>query len=404
MLSLEWTNGWIQLRNKATIWECLFWTYKVNILSCLDDGSSSSFDRIEIHNKSQTKRRRNVKIETQVIEVIDGREVTQIRLINDQGTIASILTLGATWQELLLPQNDGRLKNVVLGHDKPSDYLKNGICAGQTIGRVAGRIKDGQVTIEGERYHLPKNNNGNCLHGGPSGFHRQNWSYTLQPEEDAVGVILTYEAKESEDCFPGDMMVRAHYRLDNQNRLYVVYTGFKASKPTLFNPTNHVYFNLSECDDLSGHTLFIAADQILKTDDQLIPLGDYFDVADTAYDFRRAKPLLPVVQATGGLDDAFVLSCGLKQPIAILADEESGDQVSVYSDRNALVVYSFNFPEEGVVFSRSGGRQNRQHEGVALEAQTLPDAINHTGFGNILLQPDQSISYEIVYSFTCVKK
>lgn len=342
-----------------------------------------------------------MKIETRVIEIIDGREVTQIRLMNNLGTIASILTLGATWQELLLPQSDGSLKNVVLGHNKPSEYLENGICAGQTVGRVAGRIKAGEVTICGEHYDLPKNNNGNCLHGGPNGFHRQHWDYEVCEQEDAVGVVLTYEAKESKDGFPGDMKVSAHYYLDNQNCLHVIYTGMDASKPTLFNPTNHVYFNLSERADLATHTLFIAADQILETDEQLIPTGKYLDVIDTAYDFRVDKLLLPAIQETGGLDNAFVISSAIKQPIAILKDQDSGDQVAINSERNALVVYSFNFPEEGVVFSRSHQRQNLQHEGVALEAQVLPDAMSHSEFGDILLQPDESISYEIVYSFTC---
>lgn len=344
-----------------------------------------------------------MKIETKVIEVIGSREVTQIRLINNHGTTASILTFGATWQELLLPQKDGRLKNVVLGHDKPSDYLENGICAGQTIGRVAGRIKGGQVVIDGACYDLPKNNNGNCLHGGLKGFHRQHWDYELQEADDAVGVVLTYEAKEREDGFPGDMTVRAHYRLDNQNCLHVVYTGFAASMRTLFNPTNHVYFNLSDHADLSSHTLCIPADQILAVDEQLIPLGNQLDVTDTAYDFRVAKPLVPAIQETGGLDDVFVVTPSTKQPVATLSDQESGDQVSVYSGRNGLVVYSFNFPESGVVFSRSKHRQNLRHEGVALEAQTLPDAIHHDGFGDILLSPGESISYEITYSFTHVK-
>lgn len=340
-----------------------------------------------------------MKIETQVIEVIDGHPVTQIRLINRNGITASILTLGATWQEFLLPEENGQLKNVVLGHSKPSDYLKNGICAGQTIGRVAGRIKEGHVTIDDKHYYLPKNNNGNCLHGGPNGFHRQHWDYELQEEEDAVGVILTYIAKESKDGFPGNMKVSAHYRLDNENCLRVVYTGFEADATTLFNPTNHVYFNLSQRDDLSTHTLCILANQVLETSAQLIPSGQYRDVTNTAYDFRSAKFLLPVIHETGGLDDAFVLTAPVEKPVAILSDQESGDEVAIYSARNGLVVYSFNFPEEGVVFARSEHRTNLKHEGVALEAQTLPDAIHHVQFGNILLRPSQSISHEIVYAF-----
>lgn len=336
-----------------------------------------------------------MKIETQVIEVIDGKEVTQIRLTNDKGTTASFLTLGATWQEFLVVQSDATKKNVVLGHDRPSDYLKNGICAGQSVGRVAGRIKLGQVTLDNQFYQLPQNNNGNCLHGGNRGFHRQHWNYELTEN----GVVFSYQATETEDGFPGDMLVRVHYQLDHDNRLRVTYTGSEASCKTLFNPTNHVYFNLSTRDDLSSHTLFIASDQRVETDEQLIPSGRLLDVTDTDYDFRSEKSLQEAIEKTGGLDDAFVLSGKSEQPVAQLTDHISGNRVSIYSDRNGLVVYSFNFPEDGVVFSRSKHRQNLRHEGVALEVQTLPDAIHHSTFGNIVLEPHQTVSYDIIYEF-----
>ncbi len=35
--------------------------------------------------------------ETKILEVIDGKEVFQIRLVNKNQVVASFLTLGATW-------------------------------------------------------------------------------------------------------------------------------------------------------------------------------------------------------------------------------------------------------------------------------------------------------------------
>nr|WP_269207073.1 hypothetical protein [Streptococcus equi] len=40
------------------------------------------------------------------------------------------MTLGATLQAFLVP-NEKQPKNIILGHDRPSDYLKNPLCAGQ---------------------------------------------------------------------------------------------------------------------------------------------------------------------------------------------------------------------------------------------------------------------------------
>lgn len=338
-------------------------------------------------------------IRTAVVEHIDGQDISQITLTNDRGTQASFLTLGATWQSFFFPQADGSLKNLVLGHELPSEYLANGICAGQTVGRVAGRIKAGQATIGETSYQFPVNNNGNTLHGGPAGLHRQNWAFELVESADQVGVIFTYRAKEAVDGFPGDVTISAHYSLDKHDRLTVTYEGYDATIDTLFNPTNHVYFNLSEAADLEGHELFIAANDKLETDEFLIPTGRRLDVTGTPYDFRQSRDVMTAVHQTGGLDDAFEVAVPAGNPVAILTHEASGHQVTLYSERNGLVVYSFNWPEEGVVFERSGGRTNTKHEGLALEAQFLPDAINQADFGNIVLKAGERLSYAITYAF-----
>ncbi|MGT2933556.1 aldose epimerase family protein [Streptococcus catagoni] len=334
-----------------------------------------------------------------VSKVIDGEEVSQISLINNQGVQARFLTLGATWQAYLVPQNDGSYKNLVLGHEKASDYLANNICAGQSIGRVAGRIGKGQVTLSGKTYQLPQNNFSNCLHGGPEGFHRQNWDFDSRQTDDFLELTFSYRAKEEVDGFPADMTVQAVYRLANDNSLSVTYRAFQANHDTLFNPTCHAYFNLSKEATLTSHSLYLAADERLETDEHLIPTGRFLPVEDTAYDFRIASPLQKRIEHIGGLDDAFLVKSSLEDPIATLTDNDSGDQVSIFSERNAIVVYSFNYPEEGVVFERSKERFNLKHEGLALEAQTLPDAINHENFGDTFLLKNQDLSYTIRYQF-----
>ncbi|MBJ8349288.1 aldose epimerase family protein [Streptococcus zalophi] len=341
-----------------------------------------------------------MEITTKVIETIKDKEVTQIRLINDNGVEAHLITLGATWQAFLVPQADGSKKNIVLGFDTPSHYNQNGIAAGQSIGRVAGRIKNGQFSISDQDYQVAQNNNGNALHGGPNGFHRQHWDYELVEDNDKIGVKFTYHAKEEIDDFPGDMTVTALYLLDNQNKLTVSYTATDVTKDTLFNPTNHVYFNLSDKQDLSSHELKINAEQVLESDDTLIPTGVKKEVAATPYDFRSFKPLIPAIEATGGIDDAFLVSSKDNQPIAVLRDKDSHDTISIYSDRNALVVYTFNFPEDNVYFSRDHGLENKKHEGVAMEAQTLPDAINHPDFGNTVIKKGETVTHSITFSYT----
>nr|WP_294836893.1 hypothetical protein [uncultured Lactobacillus sp.] len=39
-------------------------------------------------------------------------------------------------------------------------------------------------------------------------------------------------------------------------------------------------------------------------------------------------------------------------------------------------------------------------EAVALEAQVLPDAINHGNFGNIILPANETKTHKIIFSFS----
>jgi aldose 1-epimerase len=341
-----------------------------------------------------------MEIKTQLVEEIDGKPVTKITLVNDQGVSASVLTLGATWQEFLVPTSSGEPKNLILGFDKPSDYFTNSLCAGQSIGRVAGRIDAGRFRLNGHDYQVPQNEKGNCLHGGPQGFHKQNWDYRLEETSDAVNVILTYSAKGEVDGFPGDMKIETKFTLDNANRFAITYTGKDTSQSTLFNPTNHVYFNLGERQDLTHHSFHLLSHQYLETRDDLVPTGKFLDVAGTAYDFRKGQNLGAAIAQIGGFDDAFVVEPSLVEPVGLLKDEESGDQLKLYSDRNAWVVYTMGGLPGGIYPARDKGQEAKEFEAVALEAQFLPDAINHDDFGDITLEPNTTKTYHIAFEYS----
>ena len=346
------------------------------------------------------KRGHLMEIKTKIIEELAGQPITQITLINDHRVEINILTLGATWQSFLVPQAEGSKKNLILGFDKASTYLSDPLCAGQTIGRVAGRINKGQFTLDGKSVQVPQNERGNCLHGGSKGFHKQVWDYELEKSADSLSVVLTYTAKETEDGFPGDMTARATYQLDNDNRVTITYEGFDASQKTLFNPTNHVYFNLSNRQDLTTHQLILKSQCYLETRDDLIPTGRFLEVDQTAYDFRAGQNLGSAISKTGGLDDAFLVEASLSTPVGHLKDMTSGDQVSFYSDRNAWVAYTMGGIPDTIHPSRDHGSAAKEFEAIALEAQFLPDAINHDHFGDITLNPDDHKSYTIIFEYS----
>lgn len=54
-----------------------------------------------------------------------------------------------------------------MGYETLEDYENGGDSVGATVGRVANRIGTGAFELNGKKYELTKNDNGeNTLHGG----------------------------------------------------------------------------------------------------------------------------------------------------------------------------------------------------------------------------------------------
>ena len=91
------------------------------------------------------------------------------------GLRARILTLGGAVMTLEVPDETGRLADVVLGFDEPAGYLDNRPFLGALIGRYGNRIARGELPIDDHVFALAKNDGPNHLHGGPGGFHTVPW-------------------------------------------------------------------------------------------------------------------------------------------------------------------------------------------------------------------------------------
>ena len=352
--------------------------------------------KIKIRPKKEDDK---MKVTQEIIATIDGKNVEKYSITNDKDVQVGLLTLGATFQEFLVPDGKGGHKNIIIGFDDPAEYGMNTLCAGQSIGRVAGRIDHGQFKLDGKAMQVPQNEKGNTLHGGPKGFHKHIWQARVENDIDKATVVMTYNAKESVDGFPGDMLVTARFTLDNDNRFTITYTGKNGGQSTLFNPTNHVYFNLGERQDLAHHTFTLAADRYLETRDDLVPTGKFIEVDGSAYDFRDGRNLGDAIAATGGFDDAFLVNPSLDKPCGELKDEDSGDFINLYSDRDAWVVYSMVGISDGIYAARDKGQMTKEFEAVALEAQFLPDAINNEDFGDIVLPANAEKTYTIAFEY-----
>ena len=86
-----------------------------------------------------TKRRRNMKKQG-FGTTKDGKEALLYTLSNKNGMEISVTDYGAHLVSVLVPDKDGKKRDVVLGFDSVTGYETDGSHFGATIGRNGNRI------------------------------------------------------------------------------------------------------------------------------------------------------------------------------------------------------------------------------------------------------------------------
>ena len=288
-----------------------------------------------------------------------------------------VSTIGAALVNVrLLKCKDER--DVVWGFDCSDDYLNNrGPYFGVIAGRVAGRIDKGQFTLNGEKYQIPCNNNGNSLHGGIYGFDSK--SFTYQVSEDELSVKLQYFSEDGEEGYPGNLSVEIIYEL-HDNTLHLEYHAV-TDKDTIINLTNHAYFNLEghNSDSVLNHTLEVHADEFLSIDEDSCPRGKRVKVEGTPFDFRTPKCVGECVSGeheeldkAKGIDHFFIFN--KKETPIVLTSGDGVCRVEVNTNQVGANIYSGNFLDGSIV-----GKENKAYpfqSAICLETQNYNNDIN----------------------------
>ncbi|MTV82801.1 aldose epimerase family protein [Secundilactobacillus folii] len=318
------------------------------------------------------------------------QNIDRYTITNAAGNFIQVSTLGATWVGFTVNQHPLIVSFKDLAHyDSPASYS---LC--KSIGRVAGRITKATATIEGKEYHFDANENDNTLHGGPHGFSELVWHAEQSIRDHDASITFSRHIPSSEDHFPGDLDARITYSFNDDNEVSINFSA-ASTETTLFNPTCHVYWNLTEGQkSLDTQLLQINSKRRLELASDKVPTGNFTDLAQTGYDFEQTRDipsaLKDIKSQTGKveIDDAYEVTPSADKPIATLSDSDSNRHVDIFSDRNGLVVFTAN-PFD----------QSQPYNALATEAQTLPDAINHDGFGDIELKQGDLKSYTIRYKY-----
>ena len=312
---------------------------------------------------------------------------------------ASVTDYGATLVSLLVPDAKGNIADVVLGHDSYEGYQNGDAFLGCVVGRNANRIGRASFPLGDMTIRMKANEGRNNLHSGPNCFHTRLWSVILHTRDS---ITLELISPAGDQGFPGKATIRVTYRLDSQGGLHIVYDAV-ADRDTVFNLTNHSYFNLA------GHEKTEAAmDQVLTlpgrffnpADAESIPTGELRKVSGTPMDFRTPKAIgrdieenYEPLKLQSGYDHNWEVFCN---PCAYLHDPVSGRSMAVSTDCPGIQFYAGNFLKE----AGKGGVYYGKRSGVALETQYYPDALHHPEWPQPITKAGEKYHSETVYRFT----
>ena len=316
------------------------------------------------------------------------------------GNLTAVISdFGATLVKLFVPDKQGNLADVVLGFDDLESYRQSGSFHGAVVGRNANRIGGAAFSLNGQVCQLGKNKGENNLHSGPDYFNDRLWKVE---EVTSSAIRLSLDSPHGDQGFPGNAHIQVTYDLEQGNALRITFEGI-SDRDTVFNMTNHSYFNLAGHDrpeKAMEQILTMPAHFFTATDAQSIPTGQLQSVEGTAMDFRSPKPLGRDIDApetqlmqAGGYDHNFQV---VANPCAILTDPESGRTMAVSTDCPGMQLYAGNYlrgerGKEGAIYTKRSG--------VCLETQFFPNAVNIPAFRQPITKAGQPYKSVTIFSF-----
>lgn len=333
-----------------------------------------------------------------------GEEIQEYILKNKNGMEVHVINFGATIKNVLVPDREGKLADVILGFDDISGYEGNELaCHGAVIGRVANRIGEGRFTLNDVEYKLDINNGGNCLHGGNNRYETK--VYKAYPDEKLNSVTMKRIDPHMSQGFPGNVNISVEYTLTEDNELVIAYEA-RSDKDTPLNITNHGYYNLKGCDtmDLTTHQIMIRSHSITETDDNLLPNGNYIDIADTPMDLRKMTSFVDRVEADfvplkqgKGFDHNYVIDHEQGKPDAVVVESTSGRKMELYTDMPGVQFYTANWLSEEEI--GKGGVPHQAYGAFCLETQYYPNSCNIPSFPNSILKGGEKYRSVTKYVF-----
>lgn len=300
-------------------------------------------------------------------------------------------------------------------HDK-NVFLQDDNYYGKTLGRVAGRIKDGKLNVGGKDYQLEVNEvkhdgqteKNNTLHGGTHSLATKNFNRTIGETENYYTVSFNYASPAGESGFPETVNSTFTYNIYKNISKIDLYITASSSGPTPINLSTHPFFRLGgPGTTIREHLLQIPADNMAVYDNMIgemkggqIVVGTQ-SVTSTPWDFKTAKQIGSAIDGartqdpvSGGIDHIWKLNSGATNTIQLI-NPTNGRKLTVETDASGVIMYANCFPKLGQ--RMNDGELDTQDAAITIEPYTYftKDTID-----SLIVQPTEPFTRYISYTIS----
>ncbi len=308
-------------------------------------------------------------------------------------------------------------KDFITYHPKDKNvFLQDDNYYGKTLGRVAGRIKDGKLKVGDKDYqlevnevkHEDKTQKNNSLHGGTHGLGTKIFTHSIAESKDWYTVSFNYVSPAGEAGYPEKLESSFVYTIYKEKNVIDLYITATTSGPTPVNLSTHPFFRLGDKNsDIKGHILKIPASNMAlydnmqgdKSGGQIVE-GDQ-PVAGTPWDFTNTKVIddamlkqaLEADPVSGGIDHIWKFDPS-DDGLHTLSLSSASKTLKVTTDADGVIMYANCFPKEGQLMN--DGEEDKQFGAITIEPYKFftKDTVD-----DLILDKDQKftryISYEI---------
>ena len=306
----------------------------------------------------------------------------------------------------------GRYIGRIIGGKLPTSYLNETPATTNRHGILRNGAKTSTKKASSEGQHafiqLQVGDNGDCSHGGTPGFSQQYWQFVSHTDSSCV---MRYTSPDGENGFPGTLTIDVTYTLQH-NALRIDYSA-TTTKPTVLNPSNHSFFNLSANlgEEVLDELLWINADSTALYNNKKQVTGQLASVTSTPFDFRQSTAIgyrignnNEQLLITKGYDHCYKLrnSRPLVTPVARLSDISTGISMEVLTTEPAMQIYTAN-SHNGSLKGKKGIPYIKQNA-ICFETMHFPDSPNNPQWPTTLLRPGETFHSTTIYRFSLLSE